>query len=263
MRVRRLASERAPTLVPAPKMTFHTTRWSVVLGAGSPDSAAGRAALEELCATYWYPLYAYARHRGKDAASAADLTQGFIVTLLERPFLADVDPARGRFRAYLRVAFDRFLINEHARETAAKRGAGRVLSLDFDDGERRFRAEPSHDETPAALYERRFARCVIDQALSALREDYAREGQLPRFELLRPLLLADDREEPTSRGPDDSCEPVSSLSPGARRVALHRLRARFRERLRTTVAETVHDPRDVDDELRELVAAFSAPRRRV
>lgn len=243
-------------------MSFHTTRWSVVLGAGAADGAAGRAALEELCATYWYPLYAYARRKGLDAATAADRAQGFFVTLLERPFLASADPARGRFRAYLRVAFDRFLLNERARETAAKRGAGRVLGLDFGEGERRFQAEPAHTETPAALFERRFARCVIDQALAALRDDYARDGALERFELLRPLLLAEDRGGTSGGDPigGDSIGPRGSdpLSPGARRVALHRMRARFRERLRAIVAETVHDPRDVDDELRALVDAFAS-----
>jgi RNA polymerase sigma factor (sigma-70 family) len=222
---------------------FATTRWSVVLAAGGASGPGARDALEALCRTYWYPLYAYARRRGQDRQSAEDLTQGFFALLLERGSVADADPQRGRFRTFLLTAFQRFAANEHERATAAKRGGGaKPLPLDFDEGESRFSREPAHDLTPEREYERRFALALLARVLDRVRVERPQDADL------LPYVggVGDAR-------PYAEIAARRGASEDAVKVAVHRLRKRYRECLRTEIRETVAEDADVDDEIRHLL----------
>lgn len=235
-------------------MRFATTRWSMVLAAagGAPSEQADRA-LAELCAGYWYPLYAYVRRRGYDAEDARDLTQAFFARLLERQGLASADPARGRFRSFLLTALKNFLTSEWRRQAAEKRGgSAEVVSIDAADAERRYLAEPADTRTPEALYERRWALALLERAVADVRRGYADRGQTELFDALKVYL-----------GRDAAAVAYADLSrqldrsEAALRTALSRLRARWRTRVRELVAETVQDGRLVDDELRDLLRMIS------
>jgi DNA-directed RNA polymerase specialized sigma24 family protein len=225
---------------------FATTRWSQVLAANRGD-VRGRNALESLCHAYWQPLYVYARKEGCDRELAADRVQGFFSELLESPFLERADAARGRFRAYLVTAFRRFLLDESAKDRAAKRGGGKIaLEIDSVAAEERCASLVSNAPSPEAAFERGFALAVLDRALDRLREEYRTRGDDVLFAALRPLLVAPDD------GAIGSAAESIGASEGATRVALHRLRSRYRASLRAVVADTVADGGDVDDELRAL-----------
>jgi RNA polymerase sigma factor (sigma-70 family) len=230
---------------------FASTRWSMVAAAGRKESAEARAALAELCQTYWYPLYAYARGRLARPDDAQDLTQDFFAQLLEKDYLQDADPRRGKFRSFLLTAFQRFLAKEHARSTAQKRGGHRrPLSLEFQHGEHRYRHEPADLTTPETLYERRWALTLLEQALARLRQEFTASGKERLFEALKGTLTGDGTDEPYERIGRDL-----GLSESAIKTAAHRMRRRFRELLRAEVAQTVAAPEEVEDELRDLFAA--------
>jgi RNA polymerase sigma factor (sigma-70 family) len=232
---------------------FATTHWSIVLAAGHGSQPDSRAALAKLCEAYWYPLYCYVRRRGHGQDEAQDLTQGFLATLLERDSLQVADPHRGRFRSFLLGSMNHFLANQRRRQLADKRGGGRVLlSLDFQSGENRFSREPSHDQTPEKLYERRWAMTLMEQALSNLRQEYAAGGKLALFDRLSAFLGGDKG----AAYRDIAVE--LDMTEGAVKVAVHRLRKRCREHLRAEVAQTVADPQDIEGELRDLLAVIGS-----
>jgi RNA polymerase sigma-70 factor (ECF subfamily) len=229
---------------------FETTQWSIVLAAGRSASGDAREALAVLCERYWYPVYAFVRGRGHGADEAEDLTQAFFAKLLEKHYVRDADPERGRFRSFLLAAVTHFLSNERDRETALKRGGGRaVVSLDAEDAEGRYRLEPSHDMTPERVFRRRWALMLLERAVARLREEAERAGQAERFERLTACLTGD-------AVPHAEVAAALGMSEGAVKVAVHRLRRRYRELLRAEIADTVADPAAVDDELRELFAAL-------
>jgi RNA polymerase sigma-70 factor (ECF subfamily) len=237
--------------IPGGGRPFATTHWSIVLAAGHASRADSRAALAKLCETYWYPLYCFIRRRGHDAHEAEDLTQGFFAALLERDSLRVADPNRGRFRSFLLASLNHFLANEWRRQAAQKRGGGQpLLSLDCASGEARYSQEPAHDLTPEKLYERRWALTLLEQALSKLRQEYAAGGKSALFERLGAFLAGDEG------APYRSVAAELNMTEGAVKVAAHRLRRRCREHLRAEVAQTVADPQDVDEELRNLMAAM-------
>lgn len=228
---------------PAGPRDFATTRWSVVVAAGGPTGPDARAALETLCATYWYPLYAYARRRALDRHAAEDLTQSFFARLLERGSVSSADPQRGRFRAFLLTAFQRHAANEWEKEKAQKRGGGeRILSLDFEQGETRFASEPTHGLTPEREFERRFALALLARVLDGVRVERPDDA-----DLLPYVGGAGDAR------PYAEIAAARGVSEGAVKVAVHRLRARYRERLRAEIRETVATEADVDDEIRHLL----------
>ncbi|HMC28583.1 MAG TPA: sigma-70 family RNA polymerase sigma factor [Verrucomicrobiae bacterium] len=235
----------------APQPLFVTTRWSVVLAAqdkSSPDSA---AALETLCRTYWYPLYAYVRGSGRLPPDAQDLTQEFFARLLAQDWLRVVLPEKGRFRTFLLVAMKRFLTNEWHRDMRQKRGAGQPpLSLDTAEAEHRFAAEPPL--APDELYERRWAMTLLDESLARLEQEFTSAGRAEEFNCLKEWLTAE-------RGgiPYKQIAAALDTTEGAARVAVHRLRKQFRVFFRQTIAQTVAADDDVEAEMRHLVSVLS------
>jgi RNA polymerase sigma factor (sigma-70 family) len=232
---------------------FATTRWSQVVAAGGTRSAASEAALAELCAAYWYPLYAYVRRRGYDEDDARDLTQSFFVHLLEKNRLALADPARGRFRSFLLAAMKNFVNGEWRKQAALKRGGGVPdLSLDFESAEERYRVEPSHGLSPESIYERRWALGLLERAVDELRRYYQEAGKGELFEALKGSLGH-------AEGMLSYAELSRRLghSEGALRTAVSRLRSRWREQIRELVAETVADESKIDDELQSLLASLA------
>jgi DNA-directed RNA polymerase specialized sigma24 family protein len=232
---------------------FTTTHWSVVLGAADGDSLNARAALEQLCGKYWYPLYAFVRRRGWDPHDAADLTQAFFAFLLEKETLKRADRERGRFRSFLLAALDNFLNNEHHKQHAIKRG-GRcpLVSLDASAAEEKYCVEATDSLTPEKLFERRWTTTLLEQVLARLKQEFVAGGKARLFETLEPGLTGELAE-----GAYAQWSMKLGMSPGAVKVALHRLRRRFGEALRHEIAHTVADPAEVDEEIRHLFTALS------
>lgn len=238
---------------PSDAAGFAATRWTLVLAAARGNAASHAAeAMAELCRVYWYPLYAYVRHRGHDTHEAEDLTQEFFLRLLAKDGLAGVDRQKGKFRAFLLASMKHFLANEWDRCRAQKRGGGRILiRLDALDAESRYRLEPVHDVTPEKLFERQWALTVLEQVLSRLQTEFAAEGKKPLFDRLGPFLTV-------GRGSASYAEVADELkmSEGAVKVAVHRLRGRYRRLLRDEIAQTVASPEEIDEEIRYLLSCL-------
>jgi RNA polymerase sigma-70 factor (ECF subfamily) len=236
---------------PGPR-EFATTHWSLVVAA-KPDEASrsrARKALEELCRAYWYPLYAFVRNRGYSSDDAQDLTQSFFARFIETGGFATADPERGRFRSYLLGAMKHFLANEWHRAQAQKRGGGvRFLELDALEPEARYALEPAQSADPDAGFDRQWAHQSIARAMEELRAELEAGGKGELFEALKGSLIGQEpaRSETAAR---------LGMTQGAVKVAVHRLRKRYRELLRAGIAETVSDPSDIDDEMRHLVEAL-------
>jgi RNA polymerase sigma factor (sigma-70 family) len=232
---------------------FATTHWSVVLAAGQSADAQASEALEQLCRTYWYPLYAYVRRRGSGPEDAQDLTQEFFALFLRKEYFRLADRARGRFRTFLLHALEHFLINEWKRAQCAKRGGGTILfSLDVEAAEQRYASEPAVTLTPERAYEKQWAATLLEQVLSSLKQEYAEAGNGRVFAELADLLWGKDASVSFAE-----IGARLDLTEGAARGAMHRLRTRYRERLRREVAQTVAEPGAVDEELRYLISVVS------
>jgi RNA polymerase sigma-70 factor (ECF subfamily) len=227
---------------------FATTHWSVVLRAGEADSAEGHRALEELCRTYWFPVYAEIRRRGHAEHDAQDLTQEFFACLLRRESFAAATPAKGRFRSYLLGAPDYFLSDARARDRAAKRGGSRrILSFDELDAEAWYRAEPAAQDTPAKAFDRRWLVAVLAAGLRALEAEQAAAGKAATFARLKPFLAVE-----TDAGDYRQVAAELGLKTGTVAVAVHRLRQRYQEIIRAAVRQTLLDPEELEAELRHL-----------
>jgi RNA polymerase sigma factor (sigma-70 family) len=238
---------------------FTTTRWSLVLAAGASGTAARRRparsaeALATLCDLYWYPAYAFIRRQGYRSEECADLTQAFFTSVIEKNFFQGLDPSRGRFRAYLCASLRHFLANERDRAHALKRGGGqRPISLDLEAAEGRYHLEPADRLTPEKLFDRRWALMLLERVLAELRQEHEAAGKLRLFEHLKGYLTFDDHGIPYT-------EPARALrmSEGAVKVAVHRLRRRFRDLLVAEISETVADAEDVQSEIAHLLRAVS------
>lgn len=232
---------------------FVTTQWSVVLAASRSDTTNAQAALEKLCRTYWYPLYAYVRRRGHPAEDAQDLTQAFFARLLERHWVSDADRERGRFRTFLLTAMSRFLSNEWDKARAQKRGGGVAhVPIQLDTAETRYGHEPADSCTPEQCYERRWALTLLDTVLQRLRAEYEHAGKGELFAGLNSSLIGGRESQPYAE-----LAAKLDLSEGAVKVAVHRLRQRYRKLLRAEIAETMTATEDVDEELRHLFAVLA------
>jgi RNA polymerase sigma-70 factor (ECF subfamily) len=230
---------------------FPTTRWSLVVAASDPKRKEVRSALASLCENYWYPLYAFLRRRGYPADQAQDLTQEFFIRVLEGRYLDRADPEKGRFRAFLLTSLKFFVSDEQDRNRAQKRGGGALLPLEFLSGEERYQREPAHDETPERIFERRWALSVLDRVVENLRSEFVQHGRPEHFERLKVFLLGQ------SDAPYAALGREMNTSEGALKVAIHRLRKRYRELFRQEIANTVADPADVESELRYLAAVLT------
>lgn len=230
---------------------FAATRWTLVLNAAQRgENEQARLALAELCRLYWYPLYAYVRRRGYDPADAQDLTQAFFARLLEKNWLDAVAPEKGRFRAFLLAALKHFLANEWDKARAQKRGGG--VSPVALDAETRYQREPSDELTPDRLFDRQWALALLEIVLNRLGEEHDTPEKRRLFEALRGTLTGDQPEAGYA-----AVARQLGLNEGAIKVAVHRLRKRYRELLRAEIAQTVSDPGQVAEELRSLFAAFA------
>jgi RNA polymerase sigma factor (sigma-70 family) len=230
-----------------------TTQWSQVLAARDGEGTAARQALENLCRTYYRPLYAFIRHLGSSPDEAGDLIQAYFTELLEKEFLSAVDAGRGRFRSFLFTSVRHFLSHQRESSRALKRGgAAMILSLDMSAAEKTYSSYSSREMTPEELFEHRWAMTLLARALDRLREESRAAGKERLFEQLEPYL--------TSSGPQVPYRQAAAaleMSEGAVKVAVHRLRKRFGECLRAELAETVADPDDVDSELRHMLAVLN------
>ncbi len=231
---------------------FTTTHWSLISRAATP-SIEGRAALEALCQAYWFPVYAFARKQGCNAADAEDVTQDFFAEIVQSEFLQRADPTRGRFRSYLLTAVKRRIVNAHERATAQKRGGGtRLVSIDEPLAERQFLEIDDPGLDPSETYERSWALTVLQRARQRLRAEQAALGRLPEFELLEPFLSA-----PPAEGEYAALATTLKMARNHVAVSVHRLGKCYRNLVRDEIAETVGDPAEVGDELNHLLKILS------
>jgi RNA polymerase sigma-70 factor (ECF subfamily) len=233
---------------------FPTTRWTLVVAAGDPQRKDARSALVSLCENYWYPLYAYLRRRGYAPDQAQDLTQEFFMRVLEGRYLDRADPEKGRFRSFILTSLKFFAADEQDRQRAQKRGGGAVVSFEFssrESGEERYQREPGHDETPDRIFERRWALSMLERVMDRLRDEFVQHGRSENFERMKVFLLGQ------SEAPYADLAREMNTSEGALKVAIHRLRKRYRELFRQEIADTVVDPAEVESELRYLAAVLT------
>jgi DNA-directed RNA polymerase specialized sigma24 family protein len=240
-------------LPPGPKTDpdrFHTTHWSLVLAAGRRES---HDALARLCADYWPPLYAYIRRSGYPMHAAEDLTQEFFARLLGKNYLQDADRERGRFRSFLLAALKHFLANQRKAERVQKRGGGKpTFSLDVSAAETAYKMDPADGRTPERLFDQEWALHLIDRVIRRLANEYATAGKEAIFTEFRELLTADPDHRPYHRLAADL-----GMSEAAFKMAVHRLRKRYRELLRDEIAQTVANPTEIEDEIRQLFVSLA------
>lgn len=244
---------------PSPQVdgAFAPTHWTLVLRArgGTPESL---AALSELCAAYWQPVFSFIRREGRDEETARDLTQEFFARLLARRGLEAVQPGQGRFRSYLLGAVKHFLADERERANAAKRGGGQApvpLECSLPDATTATLPVPDPSSLVAdTFFDRQWAVTLVDRAVASLAAEEADAGRSTHFAALKPWLLG----EVESLSQADAANQLG-LSEGAVKVAVHRLRKRFREAVKAEIAGTVDQPAQVAEELRYLVEVLAEP----
>ncbi|MCF7972997.1 MAG: sigma-70 family RNA polymerase sigma factor [Phycisphaerae bacterium] len=227
---------------------FATTHWSVVRAAGDKADSQRAAALQTLCRTYWYPLYAYVRHRGTGAQDAEDLVQTFFMFLLEKDRLGSLVPDRGRFRSFLVTAMNHFRTDQWKRATAAKRGGGqKIFSLDMTEAEARYGHEPVDTTTPEKLFEMNWAVTLLNTVFEQLQQEQRAQDKGEQFETLKFCLTGQRSTVPYAQLADQLAVSEATL-----KVMVHRLRKRYRELLHQEIAHTVTGPDEVEDELHSL-----------
>ncbi len=224
-----------------------------MLAAGSRSTPCADVALEELCRTYWYPLYAYVRRHGHSREDAEDLTQAFFARFLQKNYLEKLRSERGKFRAFLLASLKHFLANEWDRARRQKRGGGiPPLSLDWQDADTRYQIDPADHLSPDKIYDRAWAVALLEQVISRLRKESAADGKALLFDRLKPFLMVGRNEIPYT-----TAAAGLDMTEGAVRVAVHRLRRRYRELLREEIGQTLSDPAQVEEEMRALFSAFA------
>jgi RNA polymerase sigma factor (sigma-70 family) len=234
---------------------FSTTHWSVVLAAKDRHCPKGHQALETLCQTYWYPLYAYVRRCGHGPQDAEDLTQGFLTRLIEKDLVRAADRERGRFRSFLLTALKHFVADQKDRAKAQKRGGSvRMVPMDVGSAETRYCLEPVDDWTADRVFEHQWAVTVLETVFDRLRRQYEAEGKAVLFDLSKGSLTQTGTSVPYA-----DLAARLAMSEGAVRVAVHRLRSRYRDLLREEISHTVANPTEVEDEIRHLFQALAGP----
>ena len=232
---------------------FVTTRWTVVLSAGRKSSPQSDRALGELCQTYWYPLYAYVRRRGHSKEDAEDLVQAFFEKFLEKNYLEGLSAERGKFRAFLLASLKHFLANEWDKSQRQKRGGGIApLSLDWQSADERFHLDPPDPSSPDKTFDREWALALLERVITRLRDECAHEGKAKLFEQAKGYLMVGEQAIPYAHAAQ-----ALGVDEGTVRVAVHRLRGRYRALLRDEIAQTLDDPAQVTEELRSLQAALA------
>jgi len=224
-----------------------------VLAAAQPHAPQADVALEELCRTYWYPLYVYVRRHAATREDAEDLTQAFFARFLEKNYLEGLSSDKGKFRAFLLASLKHFLANEWDRANRQKRGGGVAnLSLDLQDADTRYQIQPADNLSPDKLYDRAWAVTLLGRVISRLRAECEAEGKAKVFDALKPFLTA-------GKGAISYAQAAAAagMSEGAVRVAVHRLRQRYRQLLRDEISQTLADPAQADEEMRALFEAFA------
>ena len=247
-----MTSESSTPGTTAPGDIFATTHWTVVVAAGKRSTPQSDRALEELCRTYWFPLYAYVRRHGHTKEDAEDLTQAFFARLLQKNFLAGLDSAKGKFRAFLLAALKHFLANEWDKARTQKRGGGAAtLSLDWQTADTKFQVANVTEPSPDRVFDREWALALLAKVIERLQTECDTEGKGKLFEHLKIFLTA-------GKGELSHAEAAQKLGMDeiAVRVTVHRLRKRYRQLLRDEIAQTLADPGTVDEELRALFGAF-------
>jgi DNA-directed RNA polymerase specialized sigma24 family protein len=228
---------------------FPTTSWTMIVNTRDRDIKVARDAMEKLCRGYWTPVFAFLRRNGLDDDRARDCTQSFFTALLEKDYLADVERSKGNFRSFLLVAVKHFLSNQLDAEKTLKRGGGRpILPLEFEGADGVLHNEPEHSLTPEAVFEYQWATSLLERTLKRLRDSYPTTD----FDLMKPFLIGD-----AERGDGAAAAAQLGMSDGAFKVAIHRLRKRYREALWAEIGETVADPSEVDGEIRYLMAILA------
>lgn len=239
---------------PAHPTRFATTRWTIIHDAAHCGDTLAVEALGSLVSTYWQPLYRYARRNGKTPEDAEDLVQGFFVHVIEARALRQTDPSKGRFRAFLLASFQNWITNDWKRGTREKRGGGVApLSLDWQSAETGLRREPADDRSPDKLYDREWALALLGKVLADLETICRAEGGAAQFESLKPCLTADSTRIPYA----DIARQLNTTE-GAARVAVHRLRKRYRQLLTREISRTLASPDAVEEEMRSLFAALAS-----
>jgi RNA polymerase sigma factor (sigma-70 family) len=248
-----VTSEHSSQQTSAPGDVFATTHWTVVLAAGRRSTPQADHALEELCRTYWFPLYAYVRRRGHTKEDAEDLTQAFFARFLAKNYLEGLSAKRGRFRAFLLASLKHFIINEWKKSQRLKRGGGEAtLSLDWETADTQFQVASTSEPSPDKAFDREWALTLLARVIERLRAECKADGKLKQFDTLKVFLTA-------GKGALSHADAAKSLGmdEGAVRSAVHRLRKRYRQLLRDEIAQTLSDPAQVDEEMRALFGAFA------
>ena len=231
---------------------FATTSWSVILQAAQGETADGVAALDSLCRQYWYPLYAFVRRKGHPAEAAEDLTQGFFAFLLEKNSLMKAEQARGRFRTFLMTAMNNFLINHHRYQNAKKRELERWNSIDRHNGELRYQTEGVDELTPESVFDRNWAMTVLLSVSSELSQYYQKKGKAEIFDHLFPVMTKENTQQTYAQLAAELGHSESAV-----KVAIHRMREKSQQILRSKIAATVTDPSEIDEEIAELFRILS------
>ena len=231
---------------------FVTTHWSLVLKATKDNTEIRLEALDELCRTYWRPLYFFALRKGKRAHDAQDLVQGFFLNMIQKEFLSSADKEKGKFRTFLIVAFKRYMANQYDKETAKKRGGNaQHLSLDFETADQLYDQLNDPSQSPEKIYDRTWAMSVLNKVMELLSKDYAKRGKAALYEFLRSTLPG---QTPTMKY--EEAADKFGISNNTVKSEVHRLRMRFGQTMRELIANTVNEPSDIDQEMRYLMEAL-------
>ena len=235
---------------------FQTTRWSIVLVSAQSQAPGYKEALADLCKLYWYPLYAFIRHRGYSSEDAQDLVQGFFLHLIEYKTLSRVDRSKGKFRSFLLASLQNFLANEMDRARCVKRGGkAEFVYIDLEEAENRYGFEPVEELTPEKIFDARWAMALLGEAMNRLGQEYVAQGKGSMFQALRAFL------DPINTKRLSSYEEVAGqleVSVGSLKMQIHRLRKQYAATIREEISRTVSDPADVDMETHELCEALIA-----